>query len=83
ANSGLYIPCLTVTDANGCVNTSCDSLVVCPITTSINSIDNLSGNYSFTSSSSGIIASYLWDFGDGNTSTLTSPSHTYLNDGNY
>ena len=27
--------------------------------------------------------SYLWDFGDGNTSTQTSPVHTYLTGGSY
>jgi PKD repeat protein len=27
--------------------------------------------------------SYLWDFGDGDTSTLFEPVHTYLHDGNY
>lgn len=26
---------------------------------------------------------YMWDFGDGNTSTLESPSHTYTTSGNY
>lgn len=26
---------------------------------------------------------YLWDFGDGDTSTLQNPSHTYLNPGTY
>jgi len=26
---------------------------------------------------------YLWDFGDGTTSTLQNPSHLYLNPGNY
>jgi immune inhibitor A len=26
---------------------------------------------------------YLWDFGDGNTSTLTAPSHTYAASGTY
>lgn len=29
------------------------------------------------------IATYLWDFGDGGTSTLANPSHTYLVQGNY
>jgi gliding motility-associated-like protein len=33
--------------------------------------------------SSGSIASYLWNFGDGNTSTLASPTHTYANPGTY
>jgi gliding motility-associated-like protein len=27
--------------------------------------------------------SIFWDFGDGNTSTVNSPSHTYLSNGNY
>lgn len=27
--------------------------------------------------------SYTWDFGDGNTSILTNPTHTYLNPGTY
>jgi gliding motility-associated-like protein len=27
--------------------------------------------------------SFLWDFGDGNTSTESNPIHTYLSDGNY
>jgi PKD repeat protein len=29
------------------------------------------------------VASYLWDFGDGNTSTLQNPLHTYANPGTY
>ena len=31
----------------------------------------------------GTIASYLWDFGDGSTSTGARPSHTYTATGNY
>lgn len=27
--------------------------------------------------------SYFWDFGDGNTSSILSPSHTYIQGGNY
>src|SRR5207247_1116385 len=29
------------------------------------------------------VASYLWDFGDGSTSTLQSPNHTYALQGAY
>jgi gliding motility-associated-like protein len=29
------------------------------------------------------VASYLWDFGDGNTSPLAAPTHTYNNTGKY
>lgn len=37
----------------------------------------------FSNTSSGVIDSYLWNFGDGSTSTATHPSHTYLMAGNY
>lgn len=37
----------------------------------------------FTNTSSVNATAYSWNFGDGNTSTDISPSHTYLNDGNY
>jgi PKD repeat protein len=35
------------------------------------------------SDSDGTIASYAWTFGDGGTSGLQNPSHTYLSPGNY
>jgi gliding motility-associated-like protein len=45
---------------------------------SVSFIDNsLSGN------SNDPITSWLWDFGDGNTSTLQNPSHDYNNAGTY
>jgi PKD repeat protein len=31
----------------------------------------------------GVIVSYLWDFGDGNTSILVNPLHSYTQSGNY
>jgi PKD repeat protein len=37
----------------------------------------------FTDLSSGFINDYLWDFGDGNTSTLANPNHTYTQAGLY
>jgi PGF-pre-PGF domain-containing protein len=37
----------------------------------------------FNDTSSGNITSWLWDFGDGNTSTTQSPSHIYSSAGNY
>ncbi len=52
---------------------------------SINTVSGCSGNYTFTNSSvaTGGIASYLWDFGDGATSTQANPSHTYVTGGTY
>jgi PKD repeat protein len=38
---------------------------------------------SFTNNSSGSINSWQWNFGDGATSTLQAPSHTYNTIGNY
>jgi PKD repeat protein len=37
----------------------------------------------FTDQSSGTVTSRVWDFGDGNTSTATNPSHTYIAAGVY
>ncbi len=37
----------------------------------------------FADSSKGFITSWLWDFGDGTTSTEKNPSHTFKNSGNY
>ena len=35
----------------------------------------------FTDTSTGDDLDYYWDFGDGNTSTLKNPTHTYVNAG--
>ena len=37
----------------------------------------------FTDRSVGNISSWLWDFGDGNTSTTQNPSHTYNSSGSF
>lgn len=37
----------------------------------------------FTNLSTGLPTSYLWNFGDGGTSTLTNPSHLYVENGTY
>lgn len=38
---------------------------------------------SFTAMPLGPVANYLWDFGDGNTSTVVTPTHTYDTSGVY
>jgi FOG: PKD repeat len=51
------------------------------------SVDRTSGELPltirFTDESTGGITSWLWDFGDGSTSTLQHPSHTYTKKGTY
>lgn len=41
------------------------------------------GVINFTDKSTQAPNAWFWDFGDGNTSTLRDPSHTYTADGNY
>jgi PKD repeat protein len=47
------------------------------------SVISCSGTIQFTDLSTNSPVSWLWNFGDGNTSTLQNPSHTYSLDGNY
>lgn len=50
-----------------------------------NGVENASITFSSAGSndSDGSITSYLWDFGDGVTSSLANPTHTYTNQGTY
>ena len=70
-----------VTDLNGCTQTSTVTInepAQEQASFSYNAVDLL---VDFTNTSS--TGTYLWDFGDGNTSSLNSPSHTYSSDGTY
>lgn len=86
--AGNYSVVLTVLDSNGCTGTYEDTVV-------INDIPNASflqlgicqnTPVSFTNQTtinSGTISGYVWDFGDGTSTTNVSTSHTYANAGNY
>ena len=83
--------CVTVTDTTGCVATACstivDSQVVyspCQIYIVVYPDPNVPGSYYsviYTSGAGNL--TYLWDFGDGTTSNLEFPSHTYATPGYY
>jgi PKD repeat protein len=84
ASAGTYTICLTVADAFGS-NTTCQTItVVCapPTPGFTSSVNGLIANFTNTSISS-LGATYLWDFGDGTTSTVMHPLHTYALDGTY
>lgn len=75
---------LIATSNNGCKDTTTSSAVVNALPTPAFSASNVCQGTSmnFTNSSSGS-ASYAWVFGDGNTSTATSPSNNYASSGIY
>ncbi|MEL7529678.1 MAG: PKD domain-containing protein [Bacteroidota bacterium] len=87
--AGVYQINLTVTDAQACVDSATYTLVVNDGPSVEFAASDTSGCASKTvsfvdlSTGSTSIATWAWDFGDGNTSTQQSPIHTYLNNGNY
>lgn len=52
---------------------------------SITNSSACAGTFTFNNSSASTFTpnTYLWDFGDGSTSTATNPSHTYITQGTY
>ncbi|CAG0990429.1 MAG: PKD domain-containing protein [Bacteroidetes bacterium] len=82
---------VTLTDANGCTSTDSVIVTVGEYPTVLFEFDTLYNAclpscVTFTnqsSISSGSITQYLWNFGDGNTSSQTNPVYCYLNAGNY
>lgn len=50
---------------------------------SANTTSNCSGDFDFTDLTVNSPTSWQWNFGDGNTSSLQNPSHTYSNPGVY
>ena len=90
AHEGSYYVCLTIHDDHGCSHTSCQHITVEPISApchasfSFHQIANtLTVNFTDLSTSSNTITSWHWDFGDGETSDLQNPEHTYAHDGTY
>ncbi|MBR9833447.1 HYR domain-containing protein [bacterium] len=84
-NRGSYSVSLTITTANGCTNTRTKTNYITVLGPTVSF--GLSGSaptqppYTFSfsdlSTTSSPIISWNWNFGDGNTSTLQNPTHTY------
>lgn len=85
-SNGLYGVTLIVTDAGGCTVTYYDTVTI--NTGSANCAADFvytldtSGTVQFSNLSSGA-SDYLWDFGDGGTTTAANPSRTYGLPGTY
>ena len=88
-SDGSYIATLTVTDNNGTIAQDTASVTI----STTNVVVEANGPYDgytvisidFTGNASGGCTPYTWywDFGDGHTSNLQNPQHTYINQGNY
>jgi PKD repeat protein len=86
-DSGSYTPSLTVAGGGDSDTQTGDSIILAKKAEADFSAEPRTGDapltVQFTNLSTGFISSFEWDFGDGETSTDESPSHTYNYSGNY
>lgn len=86
ANQGVYFPNepglyqVQVLDEKGCFGVSDTFRVKGPLAGFTFVSDNLTTTFTNTTTNA---TSYLWDFGDGQTSTQVNPVHVYAANGNY
>jgi len=88
ASAGVYSVSLLVKDAAGCTDSirKTNLLVISTPAANFASSDTVTCPLKpvrFTNTSTGPGLTYRWDFGDGQTSTAASPSHSYQQDGFY
>ncbi len=89
-NAGMFNITLTIKNSNGCVNTlykqnliNVSNGVVAGFSSSSPPTCVVPVTVNFTNTSTGVVNSYLWNFGDGQTSNQASPSHLYIIPGIY
>jgi PKD repeat protein len=90
-DNGIYTIGLRVTDDDGGVGTNSTIITIYNLAPTANAGNTLYGNEgadmnftgNHTDSGSLDTVSYLWDFGDGTTSSDENPSHVYSDDGIY
>ena len=89
ASAGTYVVTLTVTDNDMQSSSTSQTIVVSDGSVAPNASFSYQASLldvSFTDTSSdgdGNITSWLWDFGDGQTSNLQNPAHAYSGAGSY
>jgi PKD repeat protein len=90
---GVFDITVILTDANGCVSTEVFNNIITSTNnrptavfapnTMASCLPPVTVQFSNTSNGGTAPLTYAWTFGDGGTSTQTSPSHDYLSAGNY
>ncbi|MBK6563890.1 MAG: PKD domain-containing protein [Saprospiraceae bacterium] len=90
AHAGTYEVCLTVHNNHGCSSTYCHPVTVSTIQPECHALfgfqqsdTTFTVNFADSTISSTPITSWLWDFGDGHSSTNHYPHHTYAHAGTY
>lgn len=81
---GTYLVCLTVTDSCG-TDSVCQNLTLVCVNpqAGFSTTPGVNGEVTFNNQTNPVADNYSWDFGDGGTSTLSDPSHTYTASGTY
>ena len=82
SSPGNYTVCLIASNDCG-ADTLCKSIIVnCSLNAEFTH-NSLCKTVNFYDETNGNVDTYLWDFGDGNTSTMQNPTHTYAANGIY
>ena len=86
--AGTYTVSLTITTNGGCTATTSGIVKVgtvqpTPAFTAVPTSVCVNDNVKFTDQSTGGANQWLWNFGDGNSSTTQNPSYAYLKPGTY
>ncbi|MBP6977920.1 MAG: PKD domain-containing protein [Bacteroidales bacterium] len=89
SGEGIYMVCLTITDAEtNCENTTCMELMIMGAPSECENYFNYSTDDGLTFAFNGSVnstnpVSYYWDFGDGTYGEGQSISHTFITDPNW
>ena len=82
-SGGTYDVCLTVENSFGSDQLCQEITIIAAPAADFTFADAFQGVINFQDASSGGPSAWSWDFGDGNSSMMENPSHTFANPGSY